>query len=737
MLSNKFRLIQNAILSLIILFLFPAITNAQLCFGVEERVDENNSEEVFVDIVTANFTNIATFQFAISFDTTHYEFLQLDNANLPFFEGNFSVNAGGTYGIMRIAWLDWTLIGQSLEEGKIIGSFKFKKRTDIVTPFQITDEPMIIEAYTTGSKPLDIDDCITGEPLVQYLKGRIIFDENRDCLFDEADRLATTTRNWNNWNNKTVQGEKYSYSGFLAEDGSYNIRLIPGENRIEAIPAGPYYNICSPPIIIDSRNFDKDSIYETLIQIGEECPYMQVNISTLPRGECEEMFLFIDYVNNGTIDATEANLEIDLDHRIEVLGIEGASLVELGGNKYQLDLGDFPYGAEGFISIRAQIPCDLLPEEVLCHEARIYPNEICGEVDEIWSGATLKVDGKCDGEEVIFEIENIGSGDMSEPVEYVVIEDAVILRSEELQLPRGASKSINLPAKGTSYYLQVPQDIGYPGEYKSSSFIEACGRNESGTYSTGFADLFPRNDNDPFIDINCHPLNSIIHEGAQMRAAPIGFGEAHFIEPQDFITYKLFFYRSFQPIEIIDTLSTLLDIATFQTTTSGLPYDFTLLDNVLHIKIDPQQTIGITSDFANFLEFKIKPIQGVSSGSQILNKATIYKEDRLPDTTNTTFHTIQANFLQRTTPIKGIEEVSALTITPNPSNDFVFFKLNTQKNTKNKLMVFNMNGQLIHTAYLQHNQYRFQKGDLPSGTYIYRLVSAEGIVDNGLFVLID
>ena len=355
--SNKFRLIQNAYLFLISLFLLPTTTNAQLCFGVEERPDENNSEEVFVDIVTANFTAISGFQFAISFDTAHYEFIALDDVNLPFFENSFSVNAGNTYGVMRIAWIDWSLDGQSLKEGEIVGSFKFKKRTNTTAPFQISNEHMFIEAYSNDT-PLNIDDCITGASLVQYLKGQIIFDENRNCNIEDTDIEATLTRNWNNWNNKTTQGNDYNYSGFLSSDGSYSIRLIEGENLIETIPPSPYYGVCTPPIIIDSRNFNRDSIFKTIIKIEEECPYMQVNMSTLHRGGCEEMLFLINYANNGTIEAKDAHLELDLDHRIEVLEIEEAALVDLGGNKYQLNLGNFPYGGEGSIFIKAQIPCD-------------------------------------------------------------------------------------------------------------------------------------------------------------------------------------------------------------------------------------------------------------------------------------------------------------------------------------------------------------------------------------------
>ena len=326
---------------------------------------------------------------------------------------------------------------------------------------------------------------------------------------------------------------------------------------------------------------------------------------------------------------------------------------------------------------------------------------------------------------------------MSESVEYVVIEDAVILRSEKLQLPRGASKTISLPANGTSYYLQVPQDRGYPGEYKSSSFIEACGRNENGTYSTGFADLFPRNDADAFIDISCHPLASIIHEGAQMRTAPIGYGVAHFIEPQDFITYQLFFYRSFQPMEIIDTLPALLDLSTFRPVSSGLPYDFSIIDGVLHINIDPNEITGLTNDWTNFIAFKIKPIEGIPAGSEIFNKATIYQEGRMPNTTNTTYHTVKADFLQRTTSIKVIDKVSTLTIAPNPSSDVVLFTFKAPQNASKQLTIFDNNGRIITQTIFKDNQYIFRKGDLPSGTYRYRLVTSEGRVDNGLFILID
>lgn len=48
-----------------------------------------------------------------------------------------------------------------------------------------------------------------------------------------------------------------------------------------------------------------------------------------------------------------------------------------------------------------------------------------------------------------------------------------------------------------------------------------------------------------------------------------------------------------------------------------------------------------------------------------------------------------------------------------------------------------IDGKIIQKNKLNNRQYTFQKGSLPSGTYLYRLLGENGVVENGFFVLVD
>ena len=300
----------------------------------------------------------------------------------------------------------------------------------------------------------------------------------------------------------------------------------------------------------------------SLVQIKEDCPFMEVNIISFSGEPCKEAIYFLEYSNKGTIAAEHAYMDVQMDYRLQVEEIDIA-YTDLGNNHFRFELGTVPAGAKEIAFIYGKIPCGLSAEETLRHEANIFPNEICNSIDQNWSGASLDVDGRCETEKVVFDITNIGIGDMTTPLEYLVIEDAVILRSTEILLKQGEKETISLDANGSAYQLRIPQEAGHPANSTPSAFIEACGRNEAGGYSTGFANRFPNEDNDFFLDVDYQLLTGFDNR-TRLIATPIGFTEEHFVVPDEYIEYQIFFEQNFTALEIIDTLSPLLDVATFE-----------------------------------------------------------------------------------------------------------------------------------------------------------------------------
>ena len=125
-------------------------------------------------------------------------------------------------------------------------------------------------------------------------------------------------------------------------------------------------------------------------------------------------------------------------------------------------------------------------------------------------------------------------------------------------------------------------------------------------------------------------------------------------------------------------------------------------------------------------------------GTLISNTATLIFSEERAEQTNTVFHTIEQNFLDKSTPISNVLlPVSAINIYPNPSSDVVIFTIKDWQPMDYQLTIMDVDGKIIQRNNLNSRQYRFQKGDLPSGTYLYRLLGENGIVENGFFVLVD
>jgi len=346
------------------------------------------------------------------------------------------------------------------------------------------------------------------------------------------------------------------------------------------------------------------------------------------------------------------------------------------------------------------------------------------------------VDGRCEGDQIIFEFENIGNADMVEPSQYVVIEDAIIFRTQNVQLASGGRQTVTVPANGAAYFIQAEQEVGHPGTYLPSAFVEACGRNETGTFSTGFANRFPEENNDLAVSVDYQSLiNS--QESIRLSTSPIGFQDEHYIEPNKVIEYTIHFDNSTTGVQIVDEFSPFLDVTTFSAVSSNSAFDYTLEEGILTLDIFPAVPNGALNQ-DSYVKFSIKPIADLPLGTVISNKATLnYSEERIEET-NTVFHTLEQDFIQTSTSTTSTPVFdTGISIYPNPSTDVIMFTIKDWQPIDYQLSIFDVDGKKLQTHKFNNKQYRFQKGDLPTGTYLYRLIGANGMITNGFFVLID
>ncbi|MEM6321967.1 MAG: T9SS type A sorting domain-containing protein [Bacteroidota bacterium] len=727
-----------------LLTLFALLTSVvsglgQFCLGYDLRGDEAVADEVFFDVTAKEFKGIVSFQFSLLYDDDVYEYIGFVGGNIEgFTDRSFNPDVGE--GAIAVAWFDRAALGVSYDDDAPLFTLKFRQIKESGDPFQFTDDPTAIEVAVCDETGCDVifnfTNCETGENLAPAMQGQLYLDTSEDCTFQTNETESTFTNGWRGWNVLSEQDGKYHLSGNLKSDGSYNLRLFPGENEVEILAPSPYYDLCEPTFNFNADDLDLTEVVRSGVQIREFCPFLEVNLSSFPVRPCESAYYFLEYANNGTAAAENVYVELDLDYRLEVTTLD-ENVVDLGNNQYRLDVGSLAIGENGGFFMSVNVPCDLSEMEMLRNEARIFPNEICGTLNEVWSGASLRVNGQCNDNKVTFEIKNVGDGDMVQPLEYIVIEDGVIFRSESLQLAQGRSKTVSLDATGASYFIQMPQEKGHPGSSKPSAFIEACGRDANGQFSTGFANRFPEENNDVFVDVDYQTLAGFTNRN-RMLSSPIGYADRHFIEPNTPIEYTLFFANSNQTLEITDSLSALLDVSTFRPVAANRPYAYTLEEDVLKLTVEPAR-INNPRESSGYIKFSITPRANLPMGSVVTNKASITTAGRAAtEVTNEVFHTIMDDFLETSvSTISIFKEENLATAFPNPSNDVVVFTLQDIDVSDYQLSIFNVDGKVIEQTTFQSQQYEFRKGDLPAGTYLYRLVNRSGQVDNGLFILID
>lgn len=115
------------------------------------------------------------------------------------------------------------------------------------------------------------------------------------------------------------------------------------------------------------------------------------------------------------------------------------------------------------------------------------------------------------------------------------------------QLAANESLVVDLDADGKTYSLLTQNEENFPGLSKPRAFVEGCG---TGNISTGFVNLFPMNDFDPFIDILC--LQNIgAYDPNDILGFPVGYGDKNTSKSMTKSNTKLDFKTRVQTLLLI------------------------------------------------------------------------------------------------------------------------------------------------------------------------------------------
>jgi len=558
-----------------------------------------------------------------------------------------------------------------------------------------------------------------------FLVGNVIHETNLNCTID------TNEVGFENWMLQAV-GSNGSFYGITDASGFYKIDLDTGQYNLEVIPPAPVWDACLPVRSVSvnlldtiTNDFTERSYYD--------CPYLLVDVSTPSARLCSQNTYSVSYCNQGSVPATNAYIEVDFPPFMHVISSTLPWSAQTG-NSFEFQLGTLNTGDCGIFQVIVFIDCDSLTlGETLCVEANAFPDTLCTPSDGSWDGSITSLDVSCGQDSVTFLIKNTGSGDMQTPLEFLVIEDDLIMKQNNFNLLSLDSLLVKVPANGSTYRMYAGQAPGhFPPGYHPTVAFEGCGVNSNGGFSMGYITMFPENDIMDQVSIDCqeiigqYDLNGI-------GAEPKGYRTDHYIEQGDDLNYHIRFQNvgidTVFNLVIRDTISPHLDIASLQQGTASHPYRLEIVNgNVLTFSFNDIKLVNSTTNEAasvGFVKFKISQLENLPIGTMIYNSAAIYFDYNEPVITNRTYHEIENNFVQVTVSSNEfIAEYPDLSIQvlPNPFTEYADFIIEDAPKGNKTFELYDAMGQLIRMeSFSDDSRFRLFKSKLTAGVYFYQI----------------
>ncbi len=572
-----------------------------------------------------------------------------------------------------------------------------------------------------------------GNSLTNLLSGTLYYDEDENCTFDSALEEGQPT-----WLITATQGNQ-EFLTLTNESGYFELALDTGTYNIETFPISTYWGVCNNNFTVNFTNYFETISEDIGAQAILDCPLLDISIGTPFLRRCFENTYHVQYCNYGTAIAEDAQATILLDP--DMIFISSSIISTQSEDTLFFELGDVAVGECGTFSFDVQLgdenTCDSIPLGAShCVEAHIFPDSICVPVDD-WSGASIEVDAFCQGDSILFQIQNTGTAPTQSNLEYLVIEDDVILYQGTVSLGAGAIEIIVVETSGSTYFLTVEQEPNHPGFSMPGISVEGCGE-ENAIFTFGFVNIFPQDDANSFVDIDCRQ-NIGAYDPNDKTGFPLGYGTSNYIDQGQDIEYLIRFQNTGTDtafnVVIRDTLSPLLDVTSVRPGASSHDYSFDITNgNVLTFNFNnimlPDSNVNEPAS-NGFVKFKIAQIPELPLESEIYNSAAIYFDFNAPIITNQTLHTIGEDYIIVSIESPDPGSLADIKAYPNPMSQSARIEIESVLVDEGVFEVYDALGRLVKRQEFNGNRFDFQRGNLQSGLYFYTIYSKQSRIATG------
>ena len=595
--------------------------------------------------------------------------------------------------------------------GVIVGAINFSFNGETAYIFKTDHNGDIYSNAITGNIALDLDD---------------------NCLVDATDQAL------NNWL-VIASNEEHTFSGTSDITGHYFVPADSGDYVVSLIPPSIYWEACANDFEVVFDGFYSQEIIDFSVVNGEICPHMAVNGAAPTIRPCFERPYFVSYCNYGSVTAENAFIEIQFDPFITPVSSTFPWSSVSADNIYTFELGDIePLQCDTF-SMSLFLDCDAQVGLGYCIDIHAYPDTLCSPASSLWSGAFLEVDGTCEGDNINFRIENIGDGDMNGKTEFIIVEDAVLLIQDSVELNSGEFEEIPILSDGSTYTIISDQVPFAPGNSMPIAVVEACGNDP---ITIGFVNQFAFNEIAPYVDEDC-PIAISSFDPNDKQGFPMGYGDEHYIEPHTKIEYMIRFQNTGTDVAyqvvIADELDDWLDISTFQAGSSSHSYEYKIVDRKLEFMF---RNINLPDSTANlegsngFVEFSIRVDEDAPIGTTINNEAAIYFDYNPAIITNQTNHTIGVDYIEILVDVENlpIGSEAQIKVYPNPFMERAVFEILDVEQQHFQMEIFDATGKRLLNQSFNINRFELDKSMLSSGIYFYKITGDKGFSNSGKII---
>ena len=567
------------------------------------------------------------------------------------------------------------------------------------------------------------------------LTGNVYADLNENCIWDSTEfhrqGLLVSANNGS-----------MTYYGLVDSTGTYSI-IVPNGTYTLEIYLDPYWGISPCAIAMYSHTFNvgmpETATYDFPLSADILCQNLWVDIATPSLLRCFENDYAVSYCNTGTLNADSAYIEILFDDYLTPLSSTIPWEVPVVGNLYRFHLGTVPIGECGNFSVTTLVDCDsTVLGQTHCVEAHIFPDSICEPPSPLWDESSIRIEEECITEDTVkFTVRNLGA-DMLAPGGLFVVEDAVFRLDTSVEISGGSELIFTYPTNGSTFTCAFEQSQHHPGNSNPLVSVEGCGTNSSGLFSLGYVTIYPQDEGDDFIAIDCQQ-NVGSYDPNDKTGYPMGFGEDHEILDSTELEYKIRFQNTgtaaAQRVVIRDTLAEEFDLTTVETGASSHSYTFDIYgDRILEWTFENIQLPDSgTNEPAShgFVNFRVSQRPGNVPGTVLNNSAAIYFDFNDPIITNETWHMISdiIGVYIEDSLITDVEPVTHLGLKayPNPSASRVNFELLDIGRSNFQFEVLDANGRMVlQTKYQNTDRFVFDRTALVDGMYLFRIITDTG-----------